>query len=340
MSPAPDMLGAPVRTDDGVVEPQSSTTQHEPCSSRPLSPCDPQASVGAETPVVGRTQRLLTAALVAGPAIALAVATSLLWGHSVNLSDIVMGAILYVITGFGITVGYHRLFAHRGFRSRRFLKIALAVVGSMAVEGSVTSWVATHRRHHIYSDKSGDPHSPHRYGDRTPAILRGLLFAHVGWLFVSDVSSAERYAPDMLRDRDIRRVGRLFPLLALCSLALPFGIGYALAGTLTGSISALVWAGLVRMALLHHVTWSVNSLCHTFGRRCDETADHSKNLWLLAIPSLGESWHNIHHAHPAWARHGARPGMLDPSARLIWFFEHVGWITKVRWPGQSVAASA
>lgn len=302
-----------------------------------LDAADPHADPATATPAVGRTQKLITLVLVIGPAAGLAVATSLLWGHAVNLTDVVMGTVLYLVTGFGVTVGYHRLFTHRGFRPRRALKVALAVVGSMAVEGSVTSWVATHRRHHLYSDQSGDPHSPHRYGGQRMALLRGLAFAHVGWLFVSDASNAERYAPDMLRDTDIRRVGRLFPLLAVASLAIPFGIGYALAGTLTGALTALVWAGLVRMTLLHHVTWSVNSLCHAFGRRTEDTADQSRNLWLLAIPSLGESWHNIHHAHPTWARHGARRGMVDPSARLIWLFERIGWISTVRWPRGSLA---
>lgn len=290
--------------------------------------------------MVGTAQKLLTVALVVGPAVALAVSTSLLWGHAVNLTDVVMGTVFYLVTGFGITIGYHRLFTHRGFTPRRALKIALAVVGSMAIEGSVTAWVATHRRHHLYSDQDGDPHSPHRYGERGTALLRGLLFAHVGWLFVSDASSAERYAPDTLHDRDIRRVGRLFPLLAIGSLALPFGIGYLLAGTLTGAVTALVWAGLVRMALLHHVTWSINSLCHVFGRRSEDTADHSTNLRLLAIPSLGESWHNVHHAHPTWARHGAGRGRIDPSARVIWLFEQMGWITKVRWPRLPTATPA
>jgi stearoyl-CoA desaturase (delta-9 desaturase) len=207
----------------------------------------------------------------------------------------------------------------------------------MAVEGSVTSWVATHRRHHLFSDQAGDPHSPHRYGERGLSLLRGLLFAHVGWLFVSDASCAQRYAPDMLRDRDLTWIGRLFPLIAVSSLLLPFGIGYALAGTLTGAITALVWAGLIRMALLHHVTWGVNSLCHTFGRRSNDTADQSRNMWSLAIVSLGDSWHNVHHAHPTWARHGAGRGMIDPSARLIRIFEQLGWVTKVRWPRDTSA---
>ncbi|HXW33053.1 MAG TPA: acyl-CoA desaturase [Acidimicrobiales bacterium] len=282
----------------------------------------------------------MTVALVAGPALVLGITITLLWGHAVNLSDVLMGAIFYVVTGFGITIGFHRLFTHKSFRPRRLLKIVLAVLGSMAIEGSVTSWVATHRRHHLYSDEVGDPHSPHRYGDRRFALARGLIFSHFGWLFVSDASNTQRYAPDLLRDRDLQRVGRLFPLLALSSLLLPFAIGYVLAGTATGAITALVWAGLVRMAFLHHITWGVNSLCHTFGRRSHETSDRSTNLWPLAIVSLGDSWHNVHHAHPTWARHGARPGMIDPSARLIRLFEQLGWATRVRWPRQSPVVSA
>ena len=286
-------------------------------------------------PTVGSGQRLITVALVAGPAVGLSIVIPLLWGHCVNLCDLVLGIFLYVASGLGVTVGYHRLFTHSSFKPRRILKIVLAVMGSLALEGSVTSWVATHRRHHIYSDRAGDPHSPHRYGPGGLALLRGLGFAHVGWLFVSDASNASRYAPDLLRDRDIQRIDRLFPLLALCSLAIPFGIGYALAGTLPGALTALLWAGLVRMALLHHVTWAVNSLCHSFGSRSHATNDRSTNLWVLALLSFGDSWHNVHHAHPSWARHGVRRGMIDPSARLIGLLERVGWVTKVRWPRPS-----
>jgi len=301
-------------------------------SPRPMAVADPCRPADEQPAVVHASQKLITVGIVAGPAVALAVLIPLLWGHAVHLSDLVIGVVFYVLTGFGITIGFHRLFTHRSFGPRRALKIALAVLGSMAVEGSLTSWVATHRRHHMYSDQPGDPHSPHRYGDHGAALLRGLAFSHVGWLFVSDASSAARYAPDMLRDRDIQRIDRLFPVLAVASLALPLGIGYLLSGTLAGALTALLWAGLVRMALLHHVTWSVNSLCHTFGRRPERTADRSSNLWALAVVSLGDSWHNIHHAHPSWARHGARPGMIDPSAWLIRRFERLGWATRVRWP--------
>lgn len=290
-----------------------------------------------QPPAVRRRQQTLTLAIVIGPALALLLVVVLLWGRALDLTDVLLGLVLYLVSGFGITVGYHRLFTHGGFKPKRFLKIALAVAGSLAVEGSVTSWVSTHRRHHMFSDQAGDPHSPHRYGSGTRAMARGLLFAHVGWLFSSDVSNSDRYAPDIMRDRDLQRVSRLFPLLALASLAVPFGVGYALSGTLVGALMALVWAGLVRMALLHHVTWSINSLCHTFGRRPEATTDASRNLWVLSVVSLGESWHNIHHAHPTWARHGAGPGMVDPSAWLIRGFERLGWVTKVRWP--TLAAS-
>jgi stearoyl-CoA desaturase (delta-9 desaturase) len=303
----------------------------------PLDASDPFPTSAGETPAVHPSQKLVTLAIVAAPVIGLSVAIPLLWGHAVNLSDLIMGIVLYTVTGFGITIGFHRLFTHSSFKPCRALKIALAMVGSMAIEGSVTSWVATHRRHHMFSDGAGDPHSPHRYGDRGALLLRGLAYSHVGWLFMSDASNAERYAPDVLRDHDLQRVDRCFPLLALSSLAIPFGIGYGLAGTLMGALTALLWAGLIRMALVHHVTWSVNSLCHTFGPRSHETNDHSTNLWPLAVLSFGDSWHNVHHAHPAWARHGARRGMIDPSARVIQLFERLGWATRVRWPARAVA---
>jgi stearoyl-CoA desaturase (delta-9 desaturase) len=298
----------------------------------PLDAVDPALGADGIAAQVRPSQKLITVLIVAGPAAALAVMIPLLWGHAVNLSDLVMATVLYVVTGFGLSIGFHRLFTHSSFKPNRGLKIALAVAGSMGVEGSVTSWVATHRRHHIYSDAAGDPHSPHRYGDHGIDLIRGLAFAHVGWLFISDASSTERYAPDMLKDKDLDRIGRLFPLFALGSLAIPFAIGFGLSRTLTGAIMALVWAGLVRMALLHHVTWGVNSLCHTFGRRSFDTKDKSTNLWILSLVSFGDSWHNVHHAHPAWARHGALRGQVDPSAALIALFERLGWATRVRWP--------
>ena len=202
----------------------------------------------------------------------------------------------------------------------------------MAIEGSVVSWVANHRRHHVHSDQPGDPHSPHAGASGPLGAVRGFLHAHVGWLFASDSTSPERYAADLIRDRDVRRIDRLFPLWAFTSLALPFVLGWLWSGSLVGGVTAFVWAGLLRMALLHHVTWSVNSICHMFGRRPFRTEDRSRNVAVLSVVSMGESWHNLHHAYPSSARHGVGRGQMDSSARLIRWFERVGWATNVQWP--------
>ncbi len=208
----------------------------------------------------------------------------------------------------------------------------LASAGALALEGSVVGWVANHRRHHMFSDKPGDPHSPHLQGTGVAAQLRGFAHAHVGWLFNVDTTSARRYAPDLLADADTRIVSRLFPVLAIGSLAAPFFIGWTITGAISGALTALLWAGLARMMLLHHVTWSVNSICHMFGRQPATRDDHSTNFAPLALLSFGESWHNFHHAHPASARHGALPHQVDPSAALIRLFEITRCATRVRWP--------
>jgi stearoyl-CoA desaturase (Delta-9 desaturase) len=276
--------------------------------------------------------RIVTALLVAGPLLGLACLLPFVSGRLLNVDDAVIAAVLYVFTGLGISVGFHRLLTHRSFKANRPLKIVCAVAGSMALEGSAISWVASHRRHHMFGDRSGDPHSPHRYGPGALGTLRGFLWAHTGWLFAMDPTDTGRFAPDLHRDRDFVVIDRLFPLLAVASLALPFFIGWALSGTLFGALSALLWAGLVRMAVLHHVTWSVNSVCHLWGRRPFATHDQSTNVGALALLSLGESWHNFHHASPASARHGVLPHQHDLSARLISLFERLGWATNVRWP--------
>jgi stearoyl-CoA desaturase (delta-9 desaturase) len=294
-----------------------------------------QSRIGGGTvpsPIAAVTARSITILLLAGPVVAVAVSVPLLWGRAVNLTDIILGVVLYAITGHGLTVGFHRLFTHRSFEANRGLKIGLAVAGSMGIEGSVVSWVANHRRHHAHSDKVGDPHSPHILDETAVGQLRGFIHAHIGWLLSPDMTSVERYAPDILRDPDLVAVGRMFPVLAVVSLAVPFGIGWAVTGTLVGGISAFVWAGLVRMALLHHVTWGVNSICHMVGRRPFSTTDESRNVAALAVLSMGESWHNLHHAYPTSARHGVLRGQLDSSARIIWLMEKFGWATKVRWP--------
>ncbi|HEY7175721.1 MAG TPA: acyl-CoA desaturase [Micromonosporaceae bacterium] len=286
------------------------------------------------------SQRAFTALLVVGPVAAVAATAPLLWGRLLSLRDVVLAVGFYLVTGHGITVGYHRLFTHRSFKANRPLKIALAVAGSMAVEGSLIGWVANHRRHHVFSDRRGDPHSPHRYGAGTLGLVRGFAYAHVGWLFAPNGTSADRYAADLRRDGDIAAINRLFPAFAVASFVLPFVAGWLLSRSLLGAFTALIWAGVVRIALLHHATWSINSVCHMFGDRPQAVADRSTNFAPLAVLSMGESWHNFHHAHPASARHGAGPGELDSSAALIRIFERFGWATKVRWPQRDTPPAA
>ncbi|MER6224023.1 fatty acid desaturase [Streptomyces sp900105755] len=269
---------------------------------------------------------------VVGPLICLVVAVPLLWGRGLSALDVTMAAIAYLVSGFGLTVGYHRLFTHRSFKAKRGLRIALAVAGSLGVEGSPVQWVANHRRHHAFADREGDPHSPWRFGTDTRALLKGLLHAHIGWMLKRELSNRARFAPDIDADRDLRLIGRLFGPLTVVSLLAPALVGGLVTGTWTGALTGFFWAGVMRMALLHHVTWSVNSVCHVAGKRPFAARDKATNFWPLALLSFGESWHNSHHADPTGARHGVLPGQVDPSARLIRIFEKLGWAHDVRWP--------
>ena len=251
----------------------------------------------------------MTAAIVLVPFCGLAVAVWLAWGHGLNLTDILLAAAFYLVTGLGVTIGFHRLLTHRSFTAAPALRVALAIAGSMSFEGNVVGWVAIHRRHHAFSDRPGDPHSPYRYGTSLPGQLRGLAHAHVGWLLRDDPTPPARYAPDLVADPALRAVSVAFPALCVVSLGLPFAAGWAIGGSWHAALAALLWAGLVRVTLLQHVTWSVNSLCHVIGTRPFTTRryDRATNLWPLALLSLGESWHNMHHSDPTCARHGADP---------------------------------
>ena len=280
-------------------------------------------------------QVAVTLLLVAGPVLGLVLAVVLAWGRGVGVVDLALLAVLYVVTGLGIAVGYHRGLTHRSYASGPVLRAVLASAGAMAFEGDPVSWVATHRRHHAFTDRPGDPHSPYRFGTGAWAQTRGLVDAHIGWLFRHDETDADHWAPDLVSDPAVRMVARLFPVLCVVSLLVPFGLGLAITGTLSGALLTLLWAGLVRVALLQHVTWSVNSLCHVFGSRPFVTRPHDRatNLWPLAIPSFGESWHNAHHADPTCARHGVDRGQVDIAAWVIRGFERLGWVRDVRWPG-------
>ncbi|WIX99586.1 acyl-CoA desaturase [Amycolatopsis mongoliensis] len=266
------------------------------------------------------------------PFLALAAAVPVFWGWGVSWLDLTIGGAFFVVSTLGITVGYHRYFTHGAFRAKRALRIALAVAGGLAAQGPVIGWVADHRRHHAFSDREGDPHSPWLFGTSPLALARGFWHAHMGWLFGRDKTNVDRFAPDLEADRDMRVVDRLFPLWVVVSLLLPPLLGGLITLSWWGALTAFLWAGLARISFQHHVTWSVNSICHMIGERPFASRDRSANFWPLAILSMGESWHNTHHEDPTSARHGAQRGQIDISARVIWAFEKLGWAWNVRWP--------
>jgi stearoyl-CoA desaturase (delta-9 desaturase) len=285
--------------------------------------------------------RIVRTVVLGVPVVALGVAGWLAWGGTLHWHDLLVLAITYTLTGLGITVGYHRLFTHRSFKTTRAVRALLAVLGSMAVEGPVIEWVSTHRKHHRYSDQVGDPHSPH--AETAPGwrgALWGLAHAHVGWMFRGkDTANPRRYAKDLLADPDMQFISRTFPLWVAVGFALPFGLGVALTGSIKGGLTGLLWGGAVRVLILHHATFSINSLCHFFGRRPFATGDESRNLAWLAPLAFGEAWHNNHHAFPTSARHGLGRGQIDPSAWLISGLErcHLAWDVVRISPGRQQA---
>lgn len=252
-------------------------------------------------------------------------AIALFWGTGLSAVTAAIAFVFYVFSGMGVTVGFHRLFTHKSFEASRGLKLALAIGGSFAVQGSVLSWVAAHRRHHAYSDREGDPHSPHLdEGPGLRGVVRGLWHAHIGWLTSPEKTDIERWAPDLLKDPDLVKIDRWFPRLSVLSFTLPALIGVAVTRSLWGGIAAFIWGSLVRVFFLHHVTWSINSICHFFGERRFETDDRSTNVAWLALPSLGEAWHHNHHAFPRAATHGLRWWEIDISGLVIRGLRRVG----------------
>jgi stearoyl-CoA desaturase (Delta-9 desaturase) len=273
-----------------------------------------------------RTEKVANLGAVILPFAATLAAIVLLWNQVVHPTDLAILAAMYLLTALGITVGFHRLLTHRAFLAPKPVEYALAVLGSMAVQGPVISWVADHRKHHAHTDVEGDPHSPHvGHGDGVGGVLRGLWHAHVGWLLTEQGRAARRrYAPDLCEDAGMRTINRHFPWLVIAGLLAPALAGWALTGSLAGAATGLLWGGLVRVFFVHHVTWSVNSVCHFLGTRRFEVDDESRNVFWLALPSLGESWHHNHHAFPRSARHGLRWWEVDLTGLVISGLARVG----------------
>jgi stearoyl-CoA desaturase (Delta-9 desaturase) len=281
-----------------------------------------------------RTERYVSLGSVIVPFAAFVFAIVLLWQKAVDGTDLAILAVMYVVTAMGITVGWHRMFTHRSFQAKRPVQLTFAVLGSMAGQGPLAHWVADHRKHHAHTDEEGDPHSPHvhDHGEGVKGVFLGLVHAHFGWL-MTDWGQArhEQYARDIIEDRTLYGIHQWFVAIMLTGLLLPAAAGWLITGTLAGAATALLWGGFVRVFLGHHVTWSINSICHFFGRRRFDTDDHSTNVFWLALPSFGEAWHHNHHAFPRSAEHGLKgyERALDPSAWLIRGMEKLGLVYNV-----------
>jgi stearoyl-CoA desaturase (delta-9 desaturase) len=282
---------------------------------------------------MSRLERNVNLTAVFLPPVAIAIAVPLLWGHLLGPSDIVVWATMYLIVGFGVTIGYHRMLTHRAFATHRVIERAFVFAGALALQGSPPDWVADHRKHHAHTDVEGDPHSPHAgQGAGVSGALRGLWHAHVGWLWrTHGEADWRKYAAELVDDRFMRKLHRHYHLVALLTFLLPAGLGLALTGTWHGALTGLLWGGLVRLFMQHHTTWSINSVCHFFGRRRFDLDDYSTNVSWLALFSFGEAWHHNHHAFPRSAFHGLRrwEAALDPSGWVIRFMRRLGLIWNV-----------
>jgi stearoyl-CoA desaturase (delta-9 desaturase) len=284
---------------------------------------------------MSKLEQRITITAVTLPFLGFLVAIVLLWNNGVNWLDLAILAGMYIFTGIGIVVGYHRMLTHRSFEAKRWLKITLAIAGSMSVQGAPIHWVADHRKHHDFTDEEGDPHSPHTHDHQgVKGVVIGWWHSHMGWLFSRDErASASRYARDLKNDPDIVWVDKHFFSWVLLGLAIPFALGFFLGGmTLYAGFTAMIWGGFVRIFLQHHATWSVNSICHMYGKQPFEIEDQSTNNAAVAFVALGEGWHHNHHAFPTSARHGLLDGQVDPAYYTIKAFEKAGWVTNVKVP--------
>ena len=276
--------------------------------------------------------RIIAFTMIVIPFSGFIVAVAVSWGHAVDLPTIAVCGIMYLFTAFGVTMGYHRLFTHKSFTAKRWLKITLAIAGAMAAEGPLFFWCAMHRRHHQHSDTEYDPHSPHHHGSGVKGILHGVIHSHFGWMLAAPAADYRKYIPDLLKDRDLIWISRHYWKWNALGFAIPAGVLFVIEPSFASLLKGALWGGLVRIFLLHHATWSVNSLCHMFGSAPFQTKDQSKNNALCAIWSLGEGWHNNHHAFPTSARHGLTMYQLDPTFILIKLGSFLGFVTEIKQP--------
>ena len=260
------------------------------------------------------------------------------WNSGLYLGMLLVG---WILTGTGITVGFHRLLTHRAFETSRWVRAFWMATGSLAVQGSPLTWCATHRKHHELSDISGDPHSPLLHGDGGWNAVKGFVHSHIGWLFtpLASYEEQQRYIPDLLKEPMLVWVDRIYHFWVLASLAAPALIGGLITFSWKGALLGFIWGGLARIFLVHHITWSINSICHIFGRTEYEAGDHSRNNFICGVLGHGEGWHNNHHAFPTSARHGLKWWQFDASWLIIRGMELVGLAWDVRLPSERAMAA-
>lgn len=301
----------------------------------PFTPTDrhePPERTASADPVAPLGERIATGVAIVVPFVGVVAVATGLWGSNFGWTALGLFAGMYLLSAIGVTVGFHRLFAHHSFETYRWVQFVLVALGSMAVQWSVMKWVAQHRRHHRHSDTPDDPHSPHHHGHGVRGVLRGAWHAHIGWLFAPDPPGLYDTVRDLQRNRTVRVASALWPLWVVLGFALPAVVGGLVEGSWAGAWAGIVWGGLVRIFLVHHVTWSVNSACHLWGRQPFRSTDASRNNLLFGILAMGEGWHNGHHAFPTSARHGLRWWELDASYLCIRFMKGMGLAWEVRVP--------
>jgi stearoyl-CoA desaturase (delta-9 desaturase) len=289
-------------------------------------------------------QQVVMFCSVVGPFVGLVAAVWLLWRRDaaaggIGWPEIAVMVGMYALTGFGVTLGFHRLLTHRAFETHRATRLLLAIFGSAGGQGMCIKWCATHRRHHQHADRHGDPHSPHLHGAGPLGLLRGMWHAHVAWVFDADAPGLARSIPDLLADRALLLIDRLYFLWVFLGILIPGAILGLYYGTWMGFISGALWGGVVRIATLQHVTWSINSVCHVWGTRPYNSADDSKNNYPIAVLSLGEGWHNNHHAFPTSARHGLRWWQFDASWCVLLLMKRLGLAWDIRLPSEAALAA-
>ena len=302
--------------------------------SKSVAPDTTPQSTAEAVARMSMTIRWITSLVITLPLVVVIATPWIVWGWGFHWADLGLLLGMYLLTGLGITVGFHRLFVHRSFETSDAVKVVLGILGSMTVQGSLLEWVALHRRHHQFSDDEGDPHSPHGFEEGVWGILKGLWHSHVAWIVHPGPFELERYTADLRQSRAMRMVDTLFPVWVALGLLIPAAVGGLISGTWAGALTGLIWGGPVRIFLVHHITWSINSACHLWGSQPYATGDESRDNALFGLLAWGEGWHNSHHAFPTSARHGLSWWQLDVSYWFIWTLARLGIVWNVKVPSQ------